>query len=393
MQSSPTTAPDSSLEDRIADIVLARFNELPAKSKPATDNEGNRSWVPLSGIVLSKVPQAQGFVLHDWHAEILAIRGFNHYLLQECHRFVESSEHTSPFIRRRNEGEESLSRGLQPFTIQERVKIYMYCSEAPCGDASMELTMSNQEDDTPWAVLPKVTDTDQPEMLKGRGYFSELGIVRRKPSRPDSPPSLSKSCSDKLALKQCTSLLSSPASLLFSPENAYLHSLILPSSQYVDSACDRAFGRTGRMKSVLNQQWNGSYVFRPFQVKTTGREFKFSRRSLGSAAPTPKSSNISALWTPVLQETLINGVLQGRKQTDPRGGSAVCRLRMGGLAMNLLRALAIPAFAHAVASPRYSDLKKTQPLENRRIVKEDARREALKGWVRNVEDDFELIPV
>lgn len=357
-----------------------------------------------------KVPQAQGCVLHDWHAEILAIRGLNHYLLQECHRFVESSEHTSPFIRRRNESERSLSRGLQPFTIQERVKIYMYCSEAPCGDASMELTMSNQEDDTPWAVLPKVTDADQPEELKGRGYFSELGIVRRKPcmfspsafphstntvpkARPDSPLTLSKSCSDKLALKQCTSLLSSPTSLLISPENAYLHSLILPSSQYVDSACDRAFSRTGRMKSLINKEWSGGYGFRPFLVKSTAREFSFSRRPRGPAMQTPKSSNISALWTPGMQETLINGVLQGRKQTDPRGASAVCRLRMGGLAMTLLRALAIPAFAHAATSPKYSDLKDTQPLENRRMVKEDVRRKALKGWVRNVEDDFELIPV
>lgn len=128
-----------------------------------------------------KVPQAQGFVLHDWHAEILAIRGFNHYLLQECHRLAQSNECTSTFIRWRNEGERSLSRGLQPFTIQERVKIYMYCSEAPCGDASMELTMGNQEDATPWVVIPAVDDANQANVLKGRGYFSELGIVRRKP--------------------------------------------------------------------------------------------------------------------------------------------------------------------------------------------------------------------
>lgn len=357
-----------------------------------------------------KVPQAQGFVLHDWHAEILAIRGFNCYLLQECHQLLESNDHTSPFIRRRNRSELSVSRGLQPFTIHERVKIYMYCSEVPCGDASMELTMSSQEDATPWAVLPEASNADQPEVLKGRGYFSELGIVRRKPcmfsfsalpngtntlsiARPDSPLSLSKSCSDKLALKQCTSLLSSTTSLLFSPENAYLHSLILPSSQYVALACNRAFSRNGRMKHVANKQWNGGYEFRPFHVCTTNREFMFSRRSLGPAVQTPKSSNVSALWAPGLQETLINGVLQGRKQTDPRGGSALCRLRMGRLAVELLRALAIPAFAHAVASSKYTDLKETQPLENRRIVKDDVRREALKGWVRNAEDDFELTRV
>ena len=212
-------------------------------------------------------------------------------------------------------------------------------------------------------------------------------------ARPDSPPSLSKSCSDKLALKQCTSLLSSPTSLLFSPENAYLHSLILPLSQYVDSACNRAFGRTGRMRPVANVQWNGGYKFGPFQVSTTSREFTFSRRSPSPAMQTPKSSNISALWTPGLQETLINAVLQGHRQTDSRGGSAVCRLRMGRRTVDLLKALAIPTFAHTVAGSTYNDLKKTNLLENRRIVKDDVRREALKGWVRNVDDDFDLTAV
>lgn len=53
MHLSPSITPDVPIEDRIADIVLAKFNELPAKSKPAIDGNGNRSWVPLSGIVLS----------------------------------------------------------------------------------------------------------------------------------------------------------------------------------------------------------------------------------------------------------------------------------------------------------------------------------------------------
>ena len=130
----------------------------------------------------SKISQARGFVLHDWHAEILAIRGFNAFLLQECHSLASAPSSLSPYIRHRGPNEISSSLGLQPFAVRENLKIHMYCSEAPCGDASMELVMNAQEDATPWPV-PKV-DQEQNNLgnsLNGRGYFSKLGRVRRKP--------------------------------------------------------------------------------------------------------------------------------------------------------------------------------------------------------------------
>jgi len=130
----------------------------------------------------SKIPQARGFVLHDWHAEILAIRGFNAFLIQECHSLASTPGSTSPYIRHRVSHEISDSRGLQPFTLHESLKIQMYCSEAPCGDASMELVMSAQRDSTPWPVQKEDHDEDNlGASLNGRGYFSELGRVRRKP--------------------------------------------------------------------------------------------------------------------------------------------------------------------------------------------------------------------
>ena len=128
-----------------------------------------------------KVPEAQGLILHDWHAEILAIRGFNHFLIQQCDHLAQSSDHQSPYIRRRKDEERSILGGLQPFTIHESVRIHMYCSDAPCGDASMELIMDQQEDPTPWRTPAKALGDRDSEGLKGRGYFSDLGIVRRKP--------------------------------------------------------------------------------------------------------------------------------------------------------------------------------------------------------------------
>ena len=140
----------------------------------------------------AKIPLAKGIVIHDSHAEILAVRAFNHFILGECAALIDCS-YVSPFVRRRTLEEmmtagssgdsESGSHIFQPFAVREDVAIHMYCSEAPCGDASMEVVMENMEDATPWAVKNM---EGSGAAMQGRGYFSELGIVRRKPGRKAS---------------------------------------------------------------------------------------------------------------------------------------------------------------------------------------------------------------
>jgi tRNA-specific adenosine deaminase 1 len=252
----------------------------------------------------------------------------------------------------------------------------------------MEFIIAAQDDPTPWAFplpdLPSLLPSPAPAtpLLQGRGYFSNLGLIRRKPSRPDAPPTLSKSCSDKLSLKQATSLLSAPVSLLISPENAYLSSLTLPESQYSRSGCERAFSEEGRMSPLKGRKWDGGYRFHPFSIKTTEREFRFSRRGAGKLVP----SNLAAAWTPYLEETLIGGVLQGRKQFDPRGASMLCRKSMWKLAAEVATLVAVPAVSLAMNVGSY-ELVKANGLEGRRRAKEEAKREALRGWVRNEGDE------
>jgi len=79
----------------------------------------------------AKISQAQGIVLHDWHAEILAIRSLNRFLLEECHALVMSGGSASDFIRLRTV-EEMTEGHLQPFALKEGIDLHMYCSEAPC---------------------------------------------------------------------------------------------------------------------------------------------------------------------------------------------------------------------------------------------------------------------
>ncbi|KAJ4330928.1 hypothetical protein N0V95_009977 [Ascochyta clinopodiicola] len=402
--------------DAIADCVLSTFAQLPEKRKPRPRNDGSREWVPLSGIVLSKdgklscvslgtgmkcLPQnklsaANGNILHDWHAEVVAIRTFNRFLLDECLLTSTPPFAHSNFIRQRTTIEIS-EHEPQPFTIREDVQIHMYCSEAPCGDASMELIMDAQEDATPWTTAPPTisaaSDGDLVPVegagaLRGRSNFSLLGAVRCKPSRPDAPPTLSKSCTDKLTMKQAVSLLSSVTSTLLSPRNAYIHSLILPTSQYVPAACERAFSRTGRLKNLTDetiQSWHGGYKWQPFNVLPTQREFTWSRRSI-AATEKAVASNLSAAWTPAWQETLIGGVLQGRKQLDPRGASSICRRRAWGLALQIAGLAGVPAVLDVLKQSTYADVKGNAVLTSRRNVKKDTQEKGLGGWVKNTGD-------
>ena len=191
------------LEDRVVLAILGKFHALPAKSKPRKCTTAIQEWVPLSGIVAvgedkgisclalgtgmkclpnSKRPLLEsGTVLHDSHAEILTIRAFNHFLLQECHQLASCSNYKSPILDWRQAPEMSDFKDFQPFTIREGLKILMYCSEAPCGDASMELVMEAQDDPTPWPMT--VSEEGATPNLLGRGSFSQLGVVRRKPCK------------------------------------------------------------------------------------------------------------------------------------------------------------------------------------------------------------------
>lgn len=339
----------------------------------------------------SKLPLANGRCLHDWHAEIVALRAFNLFLVHECKALLAGGPQASCVVRRRGPSDES-DAAFQPFTIQDDIRIHMYCSEAPCGDASMELIMAAQDDATPWE---DPVHGDEGVLLNGRGQFAKLGVVRRKPSRADAPVTLSKSCSDKLSLRQCTSVLSSLTSLLLSPRNAYLHNLILPESQHVPAATRRAFSPQGRMSGLVDYEgglsvWPGDYAFRPFEVSTTTTEFAFSRRMTGSTTGS-KGSNITAMWTPHYQEVLVGGTVQGNKALSLRGASAISKLGIWKAVAGVVEALAMPLLLRAVGEPKYAQVKISKPLEYRRMVKRDVISKSLKGWISNGEDEgFEL---
>jgi tRNA-specific adenosine deaminase 1 len=193
---------------------------------------------------------------------------------------------------------------------------------------------------------------------------------------------MSKSCSDKLALKQVTGLLSGTVAKMVRVEGCYLRTLVLPDSETLDDAVRRAFGREGRMKAL--KDWEGSqagYGFRPFEVRTTRKKFAYSAQGAEAGG-----SNLSALYTPGRQEILVNGVLQGRKQYDPRGASSASRRGLWRLAVEIAVMVGTPAIVKTLHQPTYAMVKE-DANHAREAAKQTAWDKALEGWKRNERDD------
>jgi tRNA-specific adenosine deaminase 1 len=82
----------------------------------------------------AKLGEARGLVLHDWHAEVLALRAFNRFLLQDCELLAGGGE-GSGILRTRREDERAGDGDdwhEQPFILNDGITFFMYCSEAPC---------------------------------------------------------------------------------------------------------------------------------------------------------------------------------------------------------------------------------------------------------------------
>lgn len=232
--------------------------------------------------------------------------------------------------------------------------------------------------------------------------------------------------------------------MLVSPENAFLDGLILPVSRYSETACNRAFGPLGRMRSVVGKNWEGGYAFKPFSVHTTQVTFSASRTQALSRdarddnsnaqvpcsisaiyiAPPSNSSNCSMaanndstskassnrIPPRSIQEKLVNGVLQGRKQTDIRGSCSISRRNIWMAVLSAIGKLkqqvtVLPpplAKLHKLHSETtsgqdggrkqmtYGEFKGLDLLKHRARVKAevtDSEKGPLKGWVRNGGDD------
>ena len=357
------------LAEHVARVALAKFDSLPEKCKPRTLADGRREWTPMAAVVLAReggaeditcvslatgtkclpasaLPRCKGLVLHDSHAEILALRGFNFWLLSEVQAIVQGPTYESEYLdvvakeaNLRNENVCNVPY-IPPFQLKDDFTIHFFTTEAPCGDASMDLLMESFPSDlaTPWP-----THGDEGSDLQGRGHFSLLGHVRRKPARADAEASLSKSCTDKLAVKQFTSVLSFPADVFIrKSSNTYIRTLVVYSDQYHTSGYERAFGRSGRLLKL--NTIGCFFAVEPLPADFPRFRFGKTQQSCGDLLQkNRKVSNLSMLYVNAtgsrssVVEVLINGVKQGYKQWDERSrkASVISRRELWALAQEI----------------------------------------------------------
>lgn len=270
----------------------------------------------------------------------------------------------------------------------------------------MELLMESKasEEAMPWN-LPGESHKQQAETpLLGRGYFSQLGVVRRKPCRADAEATMSKSCTDKLSIKQSTGILAFPAdSFIQASTTSFLKSLVVYSHQHHQIAYERAFGPTGRLKPVAKDL----HFFVTSILPTSFPNFEYCRTVNDAAC---KASNVSAMWIrgwdenlSGFSEVLHNGVKEGYRQFESRSSktSMVCRRELWQLGHEIATLIAQSKIYNTLdATPLlgstadqvfdenkpYCNAKANVACSLRRQAKLSFTR-SLPGWISNVGDD------
>lgn len=234
----------------------------------------------------------------------------------------------------------------------------------------MGLLMRGRQESTPWAI------GGTPEVHRGRADFAALSVVRTKPGRADSAVSWSKSCSDKLALRQVMSLLTCTTEPFFDREGFYLHTLVLPHDQYDAAAFERCFA--GRGLAAFQE-------YHAIRVLTTTAQFEQRQQDAAGPvafAPSPLSLVfVLGYGREVLTQGRKLGVPQ-RHANTPRAASIVSRYVMFRLMASLM---AESEQTRPQLPESYSSLK-SQGVA-RRGVKARATT-VLTPWRDNVEDDF-----
>lgn len=159
-----------------------------------------------------KLKVANGNVIHDMHAEVLAIRSLSYYILDQISEV--NSGDSSSFLSKVDNNK---------YQINENIKIAFYVSELPCGDCSLDDFIDRNP--SPWEKNTEIN------FYRGRSSYTEVGVVRTKPGRKDSPASLSKSCSDKLALMSIKGILKGIVADLIVNNNFNFNYIVFPQNQ------------------------------------------------------------------------------------------------------------------------------------------------------------------
>lgn len=321
------------LANRIAHAVVSTFDSLDKSGKPTVRSNGTKEWSVLAGLVaiegdqlsvltvatgVKAMPEkvreySDGWIVHDMHAEILCLRAFNWLLVDEAARLDKNGVDGDWKVLLEK------SDGSRPFRLRKEISLALYISEPPCGDASMSSLSSQSENG--WEP-----PTKKLQVMRGRAHFNRVGIVRTKPGRADSLVTYSKSCSDKLCLKQFTGILNCISSVLVLP--IYLDYLVLSKSKYSETDFRRCFN--DRLQSVPP----ASQRLKVLLYDVDG--YKFHKCDDASPLPLSIVYCVPTKTKEVLNNGVRNGAYVKKKPPKPSGASMLCKRKMYGHAREMV---------------------------------------------------------
>lgn len=320
----------SDLANDITRLVYAEYVKLKPTNKPKVKSNGIKECTVLASIVAVRndgqsiddslhiltlttgvkavpdleIARSNGKMVHDSHAEILAIRGFNVFLLNEMIQLKngENSQYLLKSIRNSDNGD------ISKYRWNSRWSLALFISRLPCGDASMDAMESscftederlvNISDDDPYQyVIPSKNQT-----LRGRFNFKKKGYVRTKPGRQDSKMTLSKSCSDKICLRQVISLNNALTFCLMDTP-VYLKYMIIPD---IDKQSNKALHRC-----FQERLQNCSYPVHSLEIVSSQDCFIDDISKDKEPSPISVVKIFNDPECRVLEQAIVNGVKNG----------------------------------------------------------------------------------
>lgn len=366
-------------------IIIQQFNSLKQSGKPK-DGE----FTVLAGLVIGDVVVAlgtglsclnytqlsdQGDSVNDSHAEVLCIRSFRAYLYHQMSCAMYSQDSILDYDPARN----------PPLRLAGGKQLHMYISQAPCGDASMDMLSHRQTQDEILKNMNSLQNTNNrmdqlfPHgniigvVQRGRMDYSIKGVARTKPGRIDSIPTTSMSCSDKIILWNIIGISGALISLLIEP--IYLSSITVADvNVYVleESLCSRMHGIT--MDSI----------YKPNFPKLYSCESKFKFKWTASAKP----CQASIIWNPIDGSQVLD--MRGMKLGTSYKNSAkirsfVCNLELFSRFSSIVKNL-------DVTIPNYLSYYQTKLLNTSyQMAKDIAIKQGTRGWIKkNTSPDFTI---
>ncbi|CCH61085.1 hypothetical protein TBLA_0E00230 [Henningerozyma blattae CBS 6284] len=330
------------LGDKIAALLFREYNKLKKSNKPIKKSNGIKEWTIISGIVAvsnkdtniikvislatgvkatpdSELKRSQGSIVHDCHAEILAIRGFNTTLLREIENKEIDDTNSCDLIYKVENSK------CKKYSWNDEYDLGLYISKLPCGDSSMEEENSLesnsliqfQENDLTQYVDPTIRT-----ILRGRINYNKSGCVRTKPGRIDSEITFSKSCSDKICIKQVLSLLNSlNTELLESP--IYIKYLVCPDIKPQNLILlKKSFNRIENIKLEVSS----SYRYHPLSFIPSSIQFQDGKTN---DLQEPSFTSVVKIFNSNdkfgLEQSIVNGVKMGAytKKSKPLSKNAM----------------------------------------------------------------------